>query len=138
MKTNRLSWMLVALALVALMFGQAMSATPPSGITGNVQLPTHLGVKADTLVQISALLGTPGGGPPPVMGWTVFRGDGTTTDYNFEDSNPLVVPAGQVLVVTDVLETGYVSGAAKFSLSISKTNNGQTTTKTVICCRVNR
>ena len=124
MKVRKLSLVLVTLLCLAFFPGLAMGASNPAPPPA-FQTLTHLGVKPSNLVKISTLTNL-----GDVIGWTILRGDGTITDYR-TDTNPLVVPAGQILVVTDVFNDAFGGGLLRFSLAISKTVDGTPVTQDV-------
>jgi hypothetical protein len=79
-------------------------------------------VKDKNIVQIFTLSEGSGGGPPPYNGWKVLSGDGTVTDYR-DAENPLVVPEGTMLVITDFHSDFSTTGDGYISLEISQGDN---------------
>jgi len=111
------TWLVVAsLALLAGLSGYANAA--PNLPPPLVQLPSHLGVKGADIVQITTTR-TAGGGPPSYSGWQVLRGNGTLTDY-LDSENPLTVPAGKVLIITDLYLDFNSTGDGGVELLISQ------------------
>lgn len=76
-------------------------------------------VKDKHIVQIFTLSEGSGGGPPPYTGWRVLSGDGTVTNYR-DGENPLVVPEGTMLVITDFHSDFSTTGDGYVTLVISQ------------------
>jgi len=86
----------------------------------------QVAIKNKVLVQIFPLNeSSGGGGPPPYSGWRVMSGDGTVTDYR-DGVNPLVVPEGTMLVITDFHSSFSTTADGYISLAISQGGGSRT------------